>query len=136
MTEAGWTHEAPSKEGWYWMRAPKHGWRDCVMWVEKDEDGFYIDVGDCDSEYVMDIEAEWLGPITPDSYQHGRAAGARECVEKVRARAALWRAHGGAKIGFPYGHLTVEGECDSIADELGKFAQAAQDEKGVGDAKV
>lgn len=131
-----WTSEKPTVAGWYWMRAPKCGWRDCVVWVDKDEDGFYIDVGDCDSEYVMDIEAEWLGPITPDSYQHGRAAGARECVEKVRARAALWRAHGGAKIGFPCGHLTVEGECDSIADELGKFAQQAQDEKGVGNANI
>ena len=69
-----WTTEKPTAAGWYWMRAPKCGWRDCVVWVDKDEDGFYIDVGDCDSEYVMDIEAEWLGPITPDSYQHGRAA--------------------------------------------------------------
>lgn len=48
MTDAGWTREKPKEAGWYWMRAPKYGWRDCVMWVEKDDDGLYIDVADCD----------------------------------------------------------------------------------------
>ena len=91
-TEAGWTHEAPSKEGWYWMRAPKHGWRDCVMWVEKDEDGFYIDVGDCDTEYVTDIDAEWLGPITPDSFQQGRVAGLVKAVEIIKANTDVKKA--------------------------------------------
>ena len=68
-----WTAGKPTRAGWYWIRAPKHGWRDCVLWVDQDDDGFYIDVGDCDTEYVTDIDAEWLGPITPDSYQQGRA---------------------------------------------------------------
>ena len=74
MTKAGWTSEKPTAAGWYWIRAPKHGWRDCVLWVDQDDDGFYIDVGDCDTEYVTDIDAEWLGPITPDSYRQGRVA--------------------------------------------------------------
>ena len=65
MAEQRWTRNAPTQEGWYWMRAPKHGWRDCVMWVDQDDDGFYIDVGDCDSEYVTEIDAEWQGPLTP-----------------------------------------------------------------------
>ena len=87
-----WTTEKPTAAGWYWMRAPKCGWRDCVVWVDKDEDGFYIDVGDCDSEYVMDIEAEWLGPITPDSYQHGRAAGLVKAVEIIKANTDVKKA--------------------------------------------
>ena len=52
-----------------------------------------------------------------------RRAALLECANKVKDRAALWRSHGGAKIGFPYGHLTVEDECDSIADELHRLAQ-------------
>ena len=138
MTEAGWTADKPNASGWYWNRinGPVGSAlimrRDCQLyaWL-KFKDAWLSREG-----WLDYIHGEWLGPITPESYQHGRAAGARECVEKVRARAALWRAHGGAKIGFPYGHLTVEGECDSIADELGKFARQAQDEKGVGNANI
>ena len=55
--------------------------------------------------------------------QQTRRAALLECANKVKDRAALWRSHGGAKIGFPYGHLTVEDECDSIADELHRLAQ-------------
>ena len=108
-----WTSEKPTVAGWYWMRAPKCGWRDCVVWVDQDDDGLYIDVGDCDSEYVMDIEAEWLGPITPDSYQQGRVAGLREAHVFAMEAGAFYTAH---RIG-------------ALIDK----AQQAQDEKGVGD---
>ena len=132
MTEAGWTREKPSKEGVYWFRWTVNS-NSLIVSVAKDDcDWRVLEMGhQYDGALAGYGDGEWLGPITPESYQHGRAAGARECVEKVRARAALWRAHGGAKIGFPYGHLTVEGECDSIADELGKLAQQAQNKKGV-----
>lgn len=120
MTEAGWTSKAPTKEGWYWMRAPKSGWRDCVVWVDKDENGFYIDVGDCDSEYVMDIEAEWLGPITPDSYQQGRVAGLREAQETLERL---------ENRDTPLS-IDVEEFYEWLDEQL---AQQAQDEKGVGD---
>ena len=132
MTEAGWTREKPSKEGVYWFRWTVNS-NSLIVSVAKDDcDWRVLEMGhQYDGALAGYGDGEWLGPITPDSFQQGRVAGARECVEKVRARAALWRAHGGAKIGFPYGHLTVEGECDSIADELGKLAQQAQDKKGV-----
>lgn len=129
MTEAGWTRNADVKEsGFYWL-----------VWAERLPQ--VVQVREASVHFTSgltisleEVNGQFLGPITPDSFQQGRVAGARECVEKVRARAALWRAHGGAKIGFPYGHLTVEGECDSIADELGKFARQAQ-EGGVRDGK-
>ena len=87
MTKAGWTSEKPTAAGWYWIRAPKHGWRDCVLWVDQDDDGFYIDVGDCDTEYVTDIDAEWLGPITPTddaALRRAKAEGLRLAVQEHR----------------------------------------------------
>jgi hypothetical protein len=63
-----------------------------------------------------------IAAVTKHDQQTRRAA-LLECANKVKDRAALWRSHGGAKIGFPYGHLTVEDECDSIADELHRLAQ-------------
>ena len=87
-----WTRKAPTVAGWYWIRAPKHGWRDCVLWIDQDDDGFYIDVGDCDTEYVTDIDAEWLGPITPDSYQQGRVAGLAKAVEIIKANTDVKKA--------------------------------------------
>ena len=116
-----WTSEKPTVAGWYWMRAPKCGWRDCVVWVDKDEDGFYIDVGDCDSEYVMDIEAEWLGPITPDSFQQGRVAGLLQAGEAY----------------IKYLMNPEYRKSWKTFDEWCRWmAQQAQDEKGVGDANI
>ncbi|MBX3121364.1 MAG: hypothetical protein KF784_20115 [Fimbriimonadaceae bacterium] len=51
-----------------------------------------------------------------------RRAALLEAAHKVRDRALLWRSHGGAKVGFPYGHLTIEGEYESMADELARLA--------------
>ncbi len=54
--------------------------------------------------------------------QTTRRAALLEAAHKVRDRALLWRSHGGAKVGFPYGHLTIEGEYESMADELARLA--------------
>ena len=110
---AGWGTDKPTVEGWYWMRAPKHGWRDCVMWVDKDDDGFYIDVGDCDSEYVTEIEAEWLGPITPDAYAAGRRAG--ETIETVTAWADQ-----------TFGPATLDRQIKRAKEELAELEAAAE----------
>ena len=64
-----------------------------------------------------------LTQLIEGAIKQTRRAALLECANKVKDRAALWRSHGGAKIGFPYGHLTVEDECDSIADELHRLAQ-------------
>ena len=81
MTEAGWTRNAPTKEGWYWWRnlltdnAPE-------VWAIVDHgDGLEV-IGPFDEtaldEWVSDMGGEWLGPITPDDRQQGRVAGLRE----------------------------------------------------------
>ena len=66
MTEAGWTRNAPTKEGWYWWRnlltdnAPE-------VWAIVDHgDGFEV-VGPFDEtaldEWVSDMGGEWYGPL-------------------------------------------------------------------------
>ena len=67
-------------------------------------------------EWVSDMGGEWLGPITPDSYQQGRVEGLREAHSFALDAGAFYTA---AKIG-------------SLIDK----AQAAQDEKGVGDGNT
>ena len=47
----------------------------------------------------------------------------REAGKVARDRALLWESHGGARMATPYDHLTVEGECGVIADELDRLAR-------------
>lgn len=58
---SAWTTERPTKAGWYWLRAPKHGWRDAVVWIDKDGDGpeSYCYMPDEDSTPVEEIDGEW-----------------------------------------------------------------------------
>lgn len=58
-----WTNDKPTSPGWYWLRASKRGWRDCIMWVDEQDGELYIDVGDCDSEPIIEIDGQWSGPI-------------------------------------------------------------------------
>ena len=60
-----WTTDKPTVPGWYWLRAPKHGWGDCILWVEDHGDGFCIDVGSGDIETVDEIDGQWVGPLDP-----------------------------------------------------------------------
>ena len=74
MTEAGWTREKPTAAGWYWNRI--NGTvgialimrRDCQLyaWL-RFKDAWLSREG-----WLDYIHGEWLGPITPDSYQQGR----------------------------------------------------------------
>ena len=68
-----------------------------------------------DRFYLSQWDGEWLGPITPDSYQQGRVAGLREARDIVNA--------GDAKTGRGW----------LIGQRIKQLAQQAQDEKGVGD---
>ena len=74
-------------------------------------------------EWVSDMGGEWLGPITPDSYQQGRVAGLREAVQIGNEQS-------------PH-HLECAlkwaRKCEQRANEI---EQAAQDEKVVGDANT
>ena len=94
MTEAGWTREKPTAAGWYWWRCwdqsgvaivkelgPKRPWH---------TDDYSAEVVLFNSKGALSstrlnrmTDGEWLGPITPDSYQHGRVAGLREAKENL-----------------------------------------------------
>lgn len=62
-----WTTERPTKAGWYWLRAPKHGWRDAVVWIDKDGDepDSYCYLPDEDSTPVEEIDGEWQPVVLP-----------------------------------------------------------------------
>jgi hypothetical protein len=72
----------------------------------------------------MDIEAEFLGPISLDSYQQGRVAGLREAVKQLHegVRLAQSREVADALSGHAY--------------TLDRIAQQAQEGEGVGDDSI
>ena len=125
VTEAGWTRNAPTKEGWYW-------WRNLLtdnepeVWAIVDHgDGLEV-IGPFDEtaldEWVSDMGGEWLGPITPDSYQQGRVAGIKAVRRKITDL-------------MDRGFTDYEEDMDDLIEWTDfQLAQQAQDERGVGDA--
>ena len=95
MTEAGWTQEPPKLPGWYWWRhshlARVHITRvnDRLEVVALNE---LFNVSD--SDHVDECDGQWLGPITPDSYQQGRVDGLRECLDMLEGEIARDRDSG------------------------------------------
>ena len=114
MTEAGWTRERPTKEGVYWFRWGKD--RDAIIVLVLIEYGDWrvMEMGHQHSGALAGYgDGEWLGPITPNSYQQGRVAGLREAHVFAMEAGAFYTAH----------------RISALIDK----AQQAQDEKGVGD---
>ena len=137
MTEAGWTQEPPKLPGWYWWRhshlARVHITRvnDRLEVVALNE---LFNVSD--SDHVDECDGQWLGPITPDSYQQGRVAGIKQGIEKLREREKFYteqEAISEGQMRLTRGLQRNESSC--CIHELEKLAQAAQDEKGGGDGK-
>ena len=82
MTEAGWTRTKPTVAGWYWWRTNAKDEKPWVVKVQR------LDMGmmqmwriGCDRPVIIGDGGEWLGPLSPDSYQQGRVAGMREAEE-------------------------------------------------------
>lgn len=134
-SEAGWTRNVPANEGEYWFRSD--GVRKPIVahvYLDVEQDlRIIIGINDI---YVTDMDgfdefdgAEFLGPLTPDSYQQGRVAGLQEagdlheqvntyCDHEPKAGA------GGMGVAIRYRDL--------IRQQATKLAQQAQ-EGGVGD---
>ena len=75
MTEAGWTREKPTVSGLYWLRNnPKHAPEVVRVSVMSNSNVTVERIGSCDVTFEPD-NAEFKGPLTPDSYQQGRVAG-------------------------------------------------------------
>lgn len=58
-----WTTKRPTVPGWYWLRAPKHGWRDAVVWIDRDGTDGPLYMPDDDTTYIEEIDGEWAGPL-------------------------------------------------------------------------
>lgn len=83
MTEAGWTRNKPTKEGWYWWRDTDRPGNPFTVRVVSDGYGLIVYGMEEYSRRLYDTNGEWLGPITPDSYQQGRVAGARDYRDTI-----------------------------------------------------
>ena len=147
MTEAGWTRTKPTAEGWYWNRI--NGTvgialimrRDCQLyaWL-KFKDAWLSREG-----WLDYIHGEWLGPLTPDSYQQGRVEGLREAedyAERCVKERQLQLLNLGDQAALdpndrrPGWIRCKASEARRIQVWCIRQTQQAQDEKGVGDAKV
>ena len=133
MTEAGWTREKPTVAGWYWNRI--NGTvgialimrRDCQLyaWL-KFKDAWLSREG-----WLDYIHGEWLGPLTPDSYQQGRVASCEWTYDDIDDY---------YETACKNAYCLVDG---TLKDNKHKYcpycggliqlAQQAQDEKGVGE---
>ena len=120
MSNPTWTRERPTVAGWYWWRA--ESFYVGVRCVEIVRDFFTNKLRVSGDDAFLkglefdDIPGEWLGPITPDSYQQGRVAGLAKAVEIIKA------------------NTDVKKAIEII--RLHSLAQQVQEEKGVGDGKV
>ena len=150
MTEAGRTREKPTAHGWYFYK-DKDGFIDVVAVRRVDSYGgpnlheVVITVEKTTAVYqknlhskVSDLDGEWLGPLSPDSYQQGRVAGLREaagaiCMYCNDPRNWAPMSNSGYHVCNTPGPNHVRCQATLIHELL---AQQAKDEKGVGDGKV
>ena len=116
MTEAGWTRNADVKEaGFYWL-----------VWAERLPQ--VVQVREASVHFTSgltisleEVNGQFLGPITPDSYQQGRGAGLREAIQRAD------------EMGYQSSSSHVRSVVGLIVMDLReKLAQQAQ-EGGVGD---
>ena len=138
MTEAGWTRATDvTQPGWYWLRRVGSLTVVQVIAVPGYEPKHWIVEGVNLRWSLGNMDGEFLGPITPDSYQQGRVAGIKQGIEKLREREKFYteqEAISEGQMRLTRGLQRNESSC--CIHELEKLAQAAQDEKGVGDGKV
>ena len=128
MTEAGWTREKPTVEGFYWhirTDLPPHVRVPGVLEIRKLDEGLrvYEPFGPNDVWHPLnEYGGLWMGPLAPTDRQQGRVEGLRDSMDDLRKR--MDRDDGDTDNDV-WKHLAW---C-----ELQIKAQAAQDEKGAGD---
>ena len=130
MTEAGWTRNAPTKEGWYWWQRTEND-NPVVVWVNTfhPDKQLRAEMISGRRELLTHFSGLFKGPISPDSYQQGRVAGLREaaiiCRERGKPHDIQWWMTASKK----------EVSAQTAIDCAELIEQYAQDEKGVGDGK-
>ena len=124
MSNPTWTRERPIVAGWYWWRVEVSDFnipnvRYCEKAVSIWDTAVGLFVGG--QGYLQDLDdGEWLGPITPDSYQQGWVAGIKAVRRKITDL-------------IDRGFTDCEEDMDDLIDWIDfQLAQQAQ-EGGVGD---
>ena len=117
-----WTRKAPTVAGWYWWRRDQHALPGVAI-ACSDLSGYYMNRTGHNStfDHVDDVIGEWLGPLSPDSYQQGRVAGLREACIAVSQFSS---------DGVP---INADELRIALVQLLGSLAQQAQEGEGVGD---
>lgn len=136
MTEAGWTSNAPTKEGWYWWQRTEND-NPVVVWVNTfhPDKQLRAEMISGRRELLTHFSGLFKGPISPDSYQQGRVAGLREAVPlacKYCNDRTKWTPM--SNSGYHVCNMPEPGfvRCQAIKIHAA-LAQQAQGEKGVGD---
>ena len=156
MTEAGWTREKPIAAGWYWWRSLNGMIGPEIIQIDNtngpDTDLEVIGpFGETPlDEWIAESEdepGEWQGPLSPDTYAQGRVAGLREaedyaerCVKERQLQllnlgdqAAL--DPNDRRPGWIRCKASEARRIQVWCARQTQQAQAAQDEKGVGDGQ-
>ena len=130
MTEAGWTRATDvNQPGWYWLRRVGAMTVVEVIAVPGYEPKYWIVEGVNLRWSLGNMDGEFLGPISPDSYQHGRVEGLREYREVVARELQLDHSNHPTRF-----KASIIEALDKADFEVSK--QAAQDEKGWGNDSV
>ena len=138
MTEAGWTSNAPTKEGWYWWQRTEND-NPVVVWVNTfhPDKQLRAEMISGRRELLTHFSGLFKGPISPDSYQQGRVAGLREAARAICMYCN--DPHNWAPMSNSGYHI-----CNTPGPNHTRcratlihalLAQQAQDEKGVGDGR-
>ena len=137
MTEAGWTRNAPTKEGWYWWKRTEND-NPVIVWVNAfhPDKQLRAEMISGRRELLTHFTGLFNGPITPDSYQQGRVAGLREAAEMVEDDCYIE----GGELLPDYEHrckhnVNQKELAGKIRFRANDLAQQAQ-EGGVGDGKA
>ena len=81
MTEAGWTREKPTKNGWYWWRFDA-SMSATIVRIMVCGDGSLAEMSHNGHLLLAaNFGGEFLGPLSPTDRQQGRVAGLRQAGE-------------------------------------------------------
>ena len=130
MSEAGWTRATDvTQPGWYWLRRVGSLTVVQVIAVPGYEQRHWIVEGVNLRWSLGNMDGEFLGPISLDSYKQGRVEGLREaaiiCRERGKPHDIQWWMTASKK----------EVSAQTAIDCAELIEQYAQDEKGVMDAE-
>ena len=133
MTEAGWTGNAPTKEGWYWWQRTEND-NPVVVWVNTfhPDKQLRAEMISGRRELLTHFSGLFKGPLSPTDRQRGRVV---SCAWKYDDIDDYYET--ACKHAYCLADGTLKDNEHKYCPYCGgliQLAQQAQDEKGVGDA--